>query len=91
MFSSKDSVTNFYVPSPLTPSVSDNFKLNNSEECEAASLPPYPFNDNLETLAEASSIPNSPQRTNNCDDTFVYQSSEDVKVSTISYDKYVCF
>ncbi|XP_011880272.1 PREDICTED: uncharacterized protein LOC105568875 [Vollenhovia emeryi] len=56
----KDNASNFYVPSPLTPSSSQTFEDNRYDSSEPASLPPYPFHDNLETLAE-SSVPNSPR------------------------------
>lgn len=56
----KDNASNFYVPSPLTSSSSSQtFEENRYDSSEPASLPPYPFHDNLETLAE-SSVPNSP-------------------------------
>lgn len=56
----KDNASNFYVPSPLTSSSSSQtFEDNRYDSSEPASLPPYPFHDNLETLAE-SSVPNSP-------------------------------
>ncbi|KAL6259008.1 hypothetical protein P5V15_008930 [Pogonomyrmex californicus] len=55
----KDNASNFYVPSPLTSSSSQTFEDNRYDSSEPASLPPYPFHDNLETLAE-SSVPNSP-------------------------------
>ncbi|KAG5318488.1 PDZD2 protein, partial [Acromyrmex heyeri] len=55
----KDNASNFYVPSPLTSSTSQTFEDNRYDSSEPASLPPYPFHDNLETLAE-SSVPNSP-------------------------------
>ncbi|XP_070149963.1 uncharacterized protein [Polyergus mexicanus] len=56
----KDNASNFYVPSPLTSSSSSQtFEENHYDSSEPTSLPPYPFHDNLETLAE-SSVPNSP-------------------------------
>ncbi|XP_020290880.1 uncharacterized protein LOC109858213 isoform X2 [Pseudomyrmex gracilis] len=55
----KDNASNFYVPSPLTSSSSQTFEDNRYDSSEPTSLPPYPFHDNLETLAE-SSVPNSP-------------------------------
>lgn len=55
----KDNASNFYVPSPLTSSSSQPFEDNRYDSSEPTSLPPYPFHDNLETLAE-SSVPNSP-------------------------------
>lgn len=56
----KDNASNFYVPSPLTSSSSNQtFEENRFDSSEPTSLPPYPFHDNLETLAE-SSVPNSP-------------------------------
>lgn len=55
----KDNASNFYVPSPLTSSSSQTFEDNRYDSSEPASLPPYPFHDNLETLAEGS-VPNSP-------------------------------
>lgn len=63
VFPPKDNASNFYVPSPLSTSASQGFKTNNdySEGDDGPmSLPPYPFHDNLETLAEISA-PNSPQ------------------------------
>ncbi|XP_034171818.1 uncharacterized protein LOC117600459 isoform X1 [Osmia lignaria lignaria] len=59
VFSQKDTASNFYVPSPLTSSTSQNFNGECYDSSEPASLPPYPFHDNLETLAEGS-VPNSP-------------------------------
>lgn len=48
------------MPSPLTSSSSSQtFEENRHDSSEPTSLPPYPFHDNLETLAE-SSVPNSP-------------------------------
>lgn len=64
----KDNASNFYVPSPLTSSSSQTFEDNRYDSSEPASLPPYPFHDNLETLAE-SSVPNSPHCNGN---SFVY-------------------
>lgn len=55
----KDNASNFYVPSPLTSSSSQPFEDGRYDSSEPTSLPPYPYHDNLETLAE-SSIPNSP-------------------------------
>ncbi|XP_036150866.1 uncharacterized protein LOC118648633 [Monomorium pharaonis] len=55
----KDNASNFYVPSPLTSSSSQTFEDNRYDSSEPTSLPPYPFHDNLETLAE-SSVPSSP-------------------------------
>ncbi|XP_043279658.1 uncharacterized protein [Venturia canescens] len=61
VFPPKENVSNFYVPSPLSSSTSQKFEPANYESrCEPASLPPYPYHENLETLAEAS-VPNSPQ------------------------------
>ena len=60
MFPPKD-VSNFYVPSPLSSSASQKFESTRFETTEPASLPPYPYHENLETLAEGS-VPNSPQR-----------------------------
>lgn len=61
VFPPKENVSNFYVPSPLSSSTSQKFDATNYENrCEPASLPPYPYHENLETLAEAS-VPNSPQ------------------------------
>ncbi|KAL0103322.1 hypothetical protein PUN28_017538 [Cardiocondyla obscurior] len=56
----QDNASNFYVPSPITSSTSQTFEDNRYDSSEPASLPPYPFHDNLETLAE-SSVPNSPR------------------------------
>lgn len=55
----KDNASSFYVPSPLTSSSSHTFEDNRYDSSEPTSLPPYPFHDNLETLAE-NSVPNSP-------------------------------
>lgn len=70
VFPPKDNAaSNFYVPSPLSTSASQGFKSDNNYKEEGGaesegegpmSLPPYPFHDNLETLAEISA-PNSPQ------------------------------
>lgn len=49
------------------------------DSSEPASLPPYPYHDNLETLAEAS-VPNSPQSNigeSNGSRTFIYESHRD--------------
>lgn len=59
VFSQKDNASNFYVPSPLTSSTSQSFDSERFDSSEPTSLPPYPFHDTLETLAEAS-VPNSP-------------------------------
>ncbi|XP_014467546.1 PREDICTED: uncharacterized protein LOC106740732 [Dinoponera quadriceps] len=70
----KDNASSFYVPSPLTSSSSQNFDENCYDSSEPTSLPPYPFHDNLETLAEGS-VPNSPHCTsplNGTGDTFNY-------------------
>ncbi|XP_032670168.1 uncharacterized protein LOC116843664 [Odontomachus brunneus] len=69
----KDNASSFYVPSPLTSSSSQTFE-ENYDSNEPTSLPPYPFHDNLETLAEGS-VPNSPHCTsplNSNGDTFTY-------------------
>ncbi|XP_019697863.1 uncharacterized protein LOC105185192 isoform X2 [Harpegnathos saltator] len=69
----KDNASNFYVPSPLTSSSSQTFE-ENYDSSEPASLPPYPFHDNLETLTEGS-VPNSPHCAsplNGNGDTFTY-------------------
>ncbi|GAB1863320.1 hypothetical protein CAJAP_04399 [Camponotus japonicus] len=59
----KDNASNFYVPSPITSSSSNQtFEENRYDSSEPTSLPPYPFHDNLETLTE-SSVPNSPHCT----------------------------
>jgi len=55
----KDNASSFYVPSPLTSSSSQTYEDNRYDSSEPTSLPPYPFHDNLETLAEGS-VPNSP-------------------------------
>ncbi|KAL2729983.1 PDZ domain-containing protein 2 [Vespula maculifrons] len=59
VFSQKDNASNFYVPSPLTSSTSQSFDSERFDTSEPTSLPPYPFHDTLETLAETS-VPNSP-------------------------------
>ncbi|XP_014600584.1 PREDICTED: uncharacterized protein LOC106785006 [Polistes canadensis] len=60
VFSQKDNASNFYVPSPLTSSTSQSFDSSERfDSSEPTSLPPYPFHDTLETLAETS-VPNSP-------------------------------
>lgn len=78
MFSQKDNASNFYVPSPLTSSSSQNFEGDGYDSSEPTSLPPYPFHDNLETLAEGS-VPNSPNcsspLTNADSKTFTYAQS----------------
>lgn len=56
----KDNASNFYVPSPLTSSSSQTYEDDRYDSSEPTSLPPYPFHDNLETLAEGPSVPNSP-------------------------------
>ncbi|XP_071641504.1 uncharacterized protein [Temnothorax longispinosus] len=68
----KDNASNFYVPSPLTSSSSQTFEENRYDSSEPASLPPYPFHDNLETLAE-SSVPNSPHCNGN---SFAYSAQD---------------
>lgn len=88
MFSQKDNASNFYVPSPLTSSSSQNFD-GEYDSSEPTSLPPYPFHDNLETLAEGS-VPNSPNcsspLTNN-NKTFTYsQSSSAYDSPVLSHD-----
>ncbi|XP_076760664.1 uncharacterized protein LOC143429103 [Xylocopa sonorina] len=73
VFSQKDNASNFYVPSPLTSSSSQKFD-DEYDSSEPTSLPPYPFHDNLETLAEGS-VPNSPNCSsplNNGSKTFTY-------------------
>lgn len=68
----KDNASNFYVPSPLTSSSSKTFQESSYDTTEPASLPPYPFHDNLETLTE-DSVPNSPHCTSPVNDkTFTY-------------------
>lgn len=59
VFSQKDNASNFYVPSPLQSSTSQSFDSERYDTSEPTSLPPYPFHDTLETLAETS-VPNSP-------------------------------
>ncbi|XP_033321563.2 uncharacterized protein LOC117217831 [Megalopta genalis] len=90
VFSQKDNnASNFYVPSPLTSSSSQNFD-GDYDSSEPTSLPPYPFHDNLETLAEGSA-PNSP----NCnspltssDKTFAYsQNSSSYDSPVHSHDR----
>lgn len=74
VFSQKDNASNFYVPSPLTSSTSENFEGDGYDSSEPTSLPPYPFHDNLETLAETS-VPNSPNCSSpltNSNKTFTY-------------------
>lgn len=88
VFSQKDNASNFYVPSPLTSSSSQNFD-GEYDSSEPTSLPPYPFHDNLETLAEGS-VPNSPNcsspLTNN-NKTFTYsQSSSAYDSPVLSHD-----
>ncbi|XP_046601255.1 uncharacterized protein LOC107218946 [Neodiprion lecontei] len=58
----KDAGSSFYVPSPLSTSASQGFPAGSYSDPEDGpmSLPPYPFHDNLETLAETS-VPNSPR------------------------------
>ena len=78
VFSQKDNASNFYVPSPLTSSSSQKFD-GEYDSGEPTSLPPYPFHDNLETLAEGS-VPNSPNCSNspltsNSNKTFTYSRS----------------
>lgn len=95
MFSQKDTASNFYVPSPLSnclSSTSQNFADQKSMEdsSEPASLPPYPFHDNLETLAEGS-VPNSPNCSSpltNSNKTFTYsQSSNTYDSPILSHDR----
>lgn len=77
VFSQKDNASNFYVPSPLTSSSSQNFDGDGYDSSEPTSLPPYPFHDNLETLAEGSA-PNSPNCSSpltNASKTFTYSQS----------------
>ncbi|OAD61720.1 PDZ domain-containing protein 2 [Eufriesea mexicana] len=74
VFSQKDNASNFYVPSPLSSSSSQNFDGECYDSSEPTSLPPYPFHDNLETLAEGS-VPNSPNCSSpltNSNKTFTY-------------------
>ncbi|CAL7936741.1 unnamed protein product [Xylocopa violacea] len=76
VFSQKDNASNFYVPSPLTSSSSQKFD-DEYDSSEPTSLPPYPFHDNLETLAEGS-VPNSPNCNsplNNSNKTLTYSQS----------------
>ncbi|XP_043252903.1 uncharacterized protein LOC122397665 isoform X2 [Colletes gigas] len=78
VFSSKDTASNFYVPSPLTPSSSQNLDNECYDSSEPTSLPPYPFHENLETLVEGS-VPNTPNCTsplaNGDKKTFAYDTS----------------
>ncbi|CAK9804444.1 PDZ domain-containing protein 2 [Anthophora quadrimaculata] len=84
VFSQKDHSSNFYVPSPLTSSTSQNFD-GEYDSSEPTSLPPYPFHDNLETLAEGS-VPNSPNCSSpltNGNKTFTYSQSSSAYGSPI--------
>ncbi|XP_076236859.1 uncharacterized protein LOC143180784 [Calliopsis andreniformis] len=86
VFSQKDNASNFYVPSPLTSSTSQNFEGDCYDSSEPTSLPPYPFHDNLETLAEAS-VPNSPNCSSpltNSNKTFTYSQSSSTYGSPVS-------
>ncbi|XP_017891506.1 uncharacterized protein LOC108631845 [Ceratina calcarata] len=89
VFSQKDNASNFYVPSPLTSSNSQNFE-DDYDSSEPASLPPYPFHDNLETLAEGS-VPNSPNCSSpltSSNKTFTYsQSSSAYDSPILSHDQ----
>ncbi|KZC07492.1 PREDICTED: uncharacterized protein LOC107185824 [Dufourea novaeangliae] len=89
VFTQKDNASNFYVPSPLTSSSSQNFDGNCYDSSEPTSLPPYPFHDNLETLAEGS-VPNSPNCSSpltNSNKTFTYsQSSSTYGSPIVSHD-----
>lgn len=72
----KDNASSFYVPSPLTSSSSKTYEDNRYDSSEPTSLPPYPFHDNLETLAEGS-VPNSPHCATPLDsDTFSYSQDD---------------
>ncbi|XP_024940078.1 uncharacterized protein LOC107267113 isoform X2 [Cephus cinctus] len=79
VFPGKDNSSSFYVPSPLTTSCSDKFSTSSYEATEPSSLPPYPFHENLETLAE-NSAPNSPRYntgTNDGSQSFTYDHEQD--------------
>ncbi|XP_003702343.1 uncharacterized protein LOC100878180 [Megachile rotundata] len=89
VFSQKDNASNFYVPSPLTSSTSQNFN-GEYDSSEPTSLPPYPFHDNLETLAEGS-VPNSPNCSSpltSSNKTFTYsQNSSAYDSPVLSHDQ----
>ncbi|XP_076276445.1 uncharacterized protein LOC143207168 [Lasioglossum baleicum] len=89
VFSQKDNASNFYVPSPLTSSSSQNFDGDGYDSSEPTSLPPYPYHDNLETLAETS-VPNSPNcnsTVTNSNKTFSYsQNSSAYDSPVLSHD-----
>ncbi|XP_066598357.1 uncharacterized protein [Prorops nasuta] len=79
VFPPKDNASNFYVPSPLTSSTSQPFEGSCYDSSEPASLPPFPYQNNLETLAEGS-VPNSPnfKAPVTSQPNFSYQSSYEV-------------
>lgn len=88
VFTQKDNASNFYVPSPLSSSTSQNFDGESYDSSEPTSLPPYPFHDNLETLAEGS-VPNSPNCSSpltNSNKTFTYSQSSSYDSPVLSHD-----
>lgn len=88
VFTQKDNASNFYVPSPLSSSTSQNFDGESYDSSEPTSLPPYPFHDNLETLTEGS-VPNSPNCSSpltNSNKTFTYSQSSSYDSPVLSHD-----
>ncbi|XP_076177160.1 uncharacterized protein LOC143151690 isoform X2 [Ptiloglossa arizonensis] len=90
VFSPKDTASNFYVPSPLTSSSSQNLDSECYDSSEPTSLPPYPFHENLETLAEGS-VPNTPDCSSplaNSGKTFTYsQTGAPYDSPVLSHDR----